>query len=85
MSKHLRNWGPFHSKKCVQCSTQLSSYDNLVAHVRDDHGGLWMYVCGKCPDLFDTPAQRDQHRREAHGQEKAVCPVCAESVRHLKR
>ena len=85
MPLHLRNWGPYHSKKCLQCSAHLSCYDDLIAHVKDIHSGLWMYVCGKCPELFESPAKRDQHRREAHSQEKKVCPICAESVINLKK
>ena len=70
--EHLKIKGPYHDNKCPRCPERFYSRTDLLNHKKiSDHEG---FVCGLCPEVFETSLLRNQHRGVNHGKRKPKLP-----------
>jgi uncharacterized C2H2 Zn-finger protein len=69
---HMKGKGPFHNNQCCQCPEMFNSHQEYVEHVKNEHGGRWMFKCGQCEQIFDEKTQVNKHRVEAHNKKPQV-------------
>ena len=80
--KHFDKVGPYHAtKKCLQCDYELKSYQDHKDHVRTQHGGMFKFVCGVCPLLFDSDLESRKHKHTEHMEEteRKICNICGQN------
>ena len=51
LKRHFRQMGPHHSGQCSQCDVTVNTWDKMVRHVREAHGGK--FACSNCQNIFD--------------------------------
>ena len=86
---HQQIKGKFHSNHCVQCQEPVATWQAHQDHVRDQHGDVWKYVCGICPELFDTKGMAASHKGKSHEFDVTVngkeCDICLRIVSNLPK
>ena len=60
LKRHFRQMGPHHSGQCSQCDVTVNTWDKMVRHVREAHGGK--FACSNCQNIFDDDESLRSHK-----------------------
>ncbi|XP_049883246.1 zinc finger protein 846-like isoform X5 [Pectinophora gossypiella] len=89
LNSHMN--GHYPNNICCQCGKAFSAAHRLKAHLAT-HDSQDQFKCPRCPEMFTTKIQKNNHVSSFHGQKNRYrCPVCEETlksyadrVKHLK-
>ena len=85
ITTHLKEQGVHHSDKCAQCDARFKSYQEHMDHINAVHNGVYMYVCGYCPETFVKLSGYRAHKQRCPQAPKWVCHICGEEVKEKCR
>ena len=70
--------------KCVGCPKTFQSKQSLKYHVKEQHAGQNIFVCGKCEQNFETERIFTQHMNRTHIARKFECELCNHKFKLLQ-
>ena len=83
LKSHKEKWGIYHTDKCVQCAHDVKTWQEHQVHIKESHADVWLYICGRCEEVFNNQEERHRHRVEEHPGEKTTCDICGLAVQKI--